>query len=94
MSGRRMGSRYVLERKVADSQLQRRVALELMASERIASPSARHSARELAAAFAALLDAHRPARASKILAIDAGRARGLERRLVPDQGVQGTCSSS
>ncbi|MFY0569632.1 protein kinase domain-containing protein [Archangium lansingense] len=69
MSGRRIGSRYVLERKVAgggmgaiwvalDSQLQRRVALKLMAPERIASSSARHQFEQEAKAVAQLRNPH------------------------------------
>ncbi|WP_075207579.1 protein kinase domain-containing protein [Archangium violaceum] len=69
MSGRRIGGRYVLERRVAgggmgaiwvalDSQLQRRVALKLMAPERIASASARHQFEQEAKAVAQLRNPH------------------------------------
>ncbi|HZH17186.1 MAG TPA: protein kinase [Archangium sp.] len=69
MSGRRIGSRYVLERRVAgggmgaiwvalDSQLQRRVALKLMTPERIASSSARHQFEQEAKAVAQLRNPH------------------------------------
>ncbi|QRK04492.1 protein kinase [Archangium violaceum] len=69
MSVRRIGSRYVLERKVAgggmgaiwvalDSQLQRRVALKLMAPERIASSSARYQFEQEAKAVAQLRNPH------------------------------------
>jgi len=65
MSGRRIGNRYLLERQVAgggmgtiwvalDAQLHRRVALKLMASERIASSSARHQFEQEAKAVAQL----------------------------------------
>jgi class 3 adenylate cyclase/predicted Ser/Thr protein kinase len=69
MSGRRIGSRYVLERKIAgggmgaiwlalDSQLQRRVALKLMAPERVASSAARHQFEQEAKAVAQLRNPH------------------------------------
>jgi serine/threonine protein kinase/class 3 adenylate cyclase len=69
MSVRRIGNRYVLERRVAgggmgaiwvalDSQLQRRVALKLMAPERIASASARHQFEQEAMAVAQLRNPH------------------------------------
>ncbi|HYO67631.1 MAG TPA: protein kinase [Archangium sp.] len=69
MSGRRIGGRYVLERRFAgggmgaiwvalDAQLQRRVALKLMAPERIASSSARHQFEQEAKAVAQLRNPH------------------------------------
>jgi eukaryotic-like serine/threonine-protein kinase len=69
MSVRRIGSRYVLERKIAgggmgaiwvalDSQLQRRVALKLMAPEGITSPVARHQFEQEAKAVAQLHNPH------------------------------------
>ncbi|WNG35091.1 protein kinase [Archangium violaceum] len=69
MSVRRIGSRYVLERKVAgggmgaiwvalDSQLQRRVALKMMAPERIASSAARYQFEQEAKAVAQLHNPH------------------------------------
>ncbi len=69
MSGRRIGSRYLLERRFADGgmgaiwvaldvQLQRRVALKLMAPERIASSSARHQFEQEAKAVAQLHHPH------------------------------------
>ncbi|MBM7114456.1 protein kinase domain-containing protein [Archangium primigenium] len=69
MSFRRIGSRYQLERKIAgggmgaiwvalDSQLKRRVALKLMAPERIDSYSARHQFEREAMAIAQLRNPH------------------------------------
>ena len=69
MSVRRIGNRYVLERKVAgggmgaiwvalDSQLQRRVALKLMASEVITSSAARLQFEQEAKAVAQLRNPH------------------------------------
>jgi class 3 adenylate cyclase/tRNA A-37 threonylcarbamoyl transferase component Bud32 len=69
MSGRRIGNRYVLERQIAsggmgtiwlalDAQLQRRVALKLMAPERVAAASARQQFEQEAKAVAQLQHPH------------------------------------
>ncbi|WP_324960829.1 protein kinase domain-containing protein [Archangium sp.] len=69
MSGRRIGSRYVLERKIADggmgaiwvaldSQLQRQVALKLMTLERVSSSAARYQFKQEAKAIAQLRNPH------------------------------------
>ncbi|HZH75576.1 MAG TPA: protein kinase, partial [Archangium sp.] len=69
MSGRQIASRYLLERKVAgggmgaiwvalDTQLQRRIALKLMAPERVSSSVARYQFEQEAKAIAQLGNPH------------------------------------